>query len=409
MIKKIQIKELRPGMFISDLNAPYKQHPFLTNSVKVKNEKVLDKIIKSGIIEVIIDTDKGESVDLDDKWQPLEKKVLEEIADKTKDLPQQEIKKPLKEEIKEAELIRKEANSIIQELVMDVQHGKSLALSQVENVVEKVISSVVKNQHALSSLAKIRQTNQFLFEHSISSCALMIGFGKTMGFDDNLQHEAGVGALLHDIGMSTVSSKIINKPGKLTQFEYSIVKKHVENGSEILKKTTNIKDIPLLVAGEHHERYNGNGYPFKLKGEEISIYGQMMSIVDVYDAITSNRGYRRAITSSEALILLLSSSDKDFKGELVQRFIQSVGIYSFGTLIRLANGLLGVVIDVKSKSLLYPVLRIFMDNKNNRLSPYDIDLTNFESDENYKINGVVLPQNLLIQPEEIDNILKLDV
>lgn len=237
----------------------------------------------------------------------------------------------------------------------------------------------------------------------------MISFGSTLGLDVNIQHETGVGALLHDIGMSTISSKIVNKPGKLNRIEYAKIKKHVENGFEILRQAKGIKNTQLLIEEEHHERYNGKGYPFRKKGDEISIYGQMMSIVDVYDAITSNRGYRRAVSSSKALIMLLSQSDALFKGELVQRFIQSVGIYPFGTLIRLANGLLGIVIDVKSKSLLYPVLRIFMDKKNNRISPYDIDLSDFKNESDYKIYGVVLPQNLLVKQEEIDNILKLEV
>lgn len=410
MIKKIHIKKLRPGMYINDLNVPWMQHPFLTNKVKVKNDKILHKIIKAGIVEVYIDTNKSNSVDLDDYFQPLEKKVLEDIAEESKKRePVEPARLPLKEEIKEAEEIRKEANTVIKDIVMDVKHGKSLVLSQVEPVVEKVLSSVLKNQHALSSLAKIRKSNQFLFEHSISTCALMIGFGNSLGLNNDIQHETGVGALLHDIGMSTISSKIINKPGKLSRVEYAKVKKHVENGSTILKQTENIKNIQLLIAGEHHERFNGKGYPFRKKGDEISIYGQMMSIVDVYDAMTSNRGYRGAISSSKALITLLSRSDEEFKGELVQRFIQSVGIYPFGTLIRLANGLLGVVINVKSKSLLFPVLRIFMDNQNNRISPYDIDLSDYEKEADFKIYGVVLPQNLFIRQEEIDNILKLDV
>ncbi len=409
MIKKVHIKNLRPGMYISDINASWMQRPFLSRKVQVKNEKILNKIIKAGIVEVYIDTDKGDSFELDENYRPPEMKVLEEIAEKSKKEPVQEkSSQPLNENIKEAELIRKEANSIIKEIMMDVQHGKSLVLSQVEPVVEKVLSSVLKNQYALSSLSKIRKSNQFLFEHSISTCALMIGFGNTIGLDNDVKQEAGVGALLHDIGMSTISSNILSKPGKLTRYEYSKVKKHVENGSELLRQTES-KNIPLLIAEEHHERFNGKGYPFKKKGDEISLYGQMMTIVDVYDAITSNRGYRNAISSSEALIMLLLRSGEEFKGELVQRFIQSVGIYPFGSLIRLANGLLGVVIDVKSKSLLYPVIRIFMDKQNIRISPYDIDLSDFEKDTDYKIYGIVLPQTLLIKQEEIDNILKLDV
>jgi len=162
------------------------------------------------------------------------------------------------------------------------------------------------------------------------------------------------------------------------------------------------------MATEHHERFNGKGYPYNLQGSNLSKVGQMMSIVDVYDAMTSSRGYRRAISPSEALIELLSRMDKEFHGDLVQRFVQSIGIYPFGTLVSLVNGFVGVVIDVKRKSLLQPVLRVIIENKN-RISPYDIDLKNYESDPNYRTAGIESLQKLFLSQSELNNILKMDV
>ncbi len=409
MIKKVNVKELRPGMFVSSLNVPWIHHPFLRNSVKIKNEKIIRKIINTGTWEVYIDTDKSQFVDLEEYSKPLEKKVLKEIADKAAETEDTQLVYPLKEEIKEAENIRKKANIVVEDIMTNIRDGKSLTISQIDDVVDNVVTSVTRNQHALLSLSRFRKKNQFIFEHSVSTCALMISFSKLFKVSDEKQHEIGIGALLHDIGMSNISTKILNKPGKLSQSEISEIKKHVEYGMDILDQTNNVSKVTRLMTQEHHERYNGSGYPNNLHGENISNIGQMMAIVDVYDAMTSNRGYRAALNPSNALIELLAKSDEEFKGDVVHKFIQSVGIYPFGTILRLVNGLAGIVIDVKRKSLLLPVLRIIIDNKNNRISPYDIDLKDYETDDNYRITGVEFKHKLFLSQEEINNILKLDI
>lgn len=408
MIKKIKIRELKPGMFVSDINVPWIHHPFLRNSVKVKNEKILRKIINTGVWEVYIDTEKSKLIKVDEIDKVPEKKDIVEIAKEVEKKEETHLFFPLRNEIKEAEIIRQEGKEVIKNIVNDIRSGKSVTLDRVEEVVEKVVSSVVRNKYTLISVSKIIQKSQFLIEHSIGACALMVSFSKFMGYDKNKQHEIGVGAFLHDVGMSKIPTVILNKPGKLSSSESEEIKKHVKYGVDILSACDNISSIPLQITGEHHERYNGSGYPKNLLGDNISTLGQMMAIVDVYDVMTSNRGYRRAIHPSKALIELLSKADKEFKRELVHRFIQSVGIYPFGTLLRLANGLLGIVVEVKRKSLLFPVLRIVLDKKV-RVSPYDIDLKDYDKDPQFKIVGIELPEHLFMTQSEINNILKLDI
>jgi len=408
MIKKINIRELRPGMFISDINVPWLHHPFLRNSMMVKNERMLNKIIGTGTWEVYIDTDRGNEFEIEENFHPLEKKVFTEIAKEAKIKEETAVVSSLNEEVKKAEEIRQEASKVIQNIMTDARLGNAFTIEQAEAVVDKVVTSAIRNNHALVSLARMRRSNQFLFEHSVSTCALMVAFSKSFGYNEEMQHEAGLGALFHDIGMSHIPSQIINKPGKLTRTEYAEIKRHVDYGSNILNRIVDSSSITLLMAMEHHERYNGRGYPNNLRQDNLSKIGQMMAIVDVYDAMTSTRGYRQAATPSEAMVELLNRSDKEFHGELIQRFIQSIGIYPFGTLVKLVNGFVGIVIEVNPAKLLYPVIRVVFEN-NKRVSAYDIDLFNYETDQNYRIAGIIPPQHKFLRHDEIENILKLEV
>jgi len=181
--------------------------------------------------------------------------------------------------------------------------------------------------------------------------------------------------MLHDLGKMRVPDHVLNKPGKLSDEEFAVMKDHVNLGLEVLKSTPGISQTVMQVAGEHHERYEGTGYPRGLKGAEISRPGRMAAIVDVYDAITSNRIYHRGMEPPTALTKLFEWSDHHFDPDLVQHFIQAIGIYPVGSLVRLESGRLGVVVDQGTQGLLFPVVRVVHDLfRNRRLRPFDLDL-----------------------------------
>ena len=211
-------------------------------------------------------------------------------------------------------------------------------MEKVEPLVEKMVDSIFRHQDALIPLARLKTHDEYTFQHSVSVCALMVAFARGLKLSREVIKEIAIGALLHDVGKAKVPDDILNKPGKLTDGEFDKMKSHVVQSKIILHNTPGISEIALDVAAQHHERFDGTGYPNKLKGQEISFYGQMGAIVDVYDAITSNRVYHKGMAPTDALKKLLEWSKFHFNPELVQSFIRTIGIYPSGSLVRLESG-----------------------------------------------------------------------
>ncbi len=405
MIKKVKVEQLKPGMFIHNFNCGWLQHPFISNQMKVKNEKIIEKIIGYGIREIYIDTDKG--LDLTDAQT--EEEVKQEIQTELNKLseikPEIENRVSFQKEIVKAREIKKEAKQIVQNIMEDVRLGRQVKVEKVNTIVEKMVNSIFRNKDALICLGRIKQTDEYTFLHSLSVCVLMLSFSKYLGFDYKAIHEIGVGGLLHDIGKMKVPLEVLNKREQLTEDEFKKIKEHVKHGCIILKQTPDISDTSILIAAQHHERADATGYPHGLEDEEISKYGHMASIVDVYDAITSQRCYRNAIEPTEALRKIFEWSIFHFNKEMVQHFIRCVGIYPIGSLVRLESGLLGVVIAHGNKSLLLPVVRIVYNvNKDSFVTPYDIDLSRqMEKGEADKIVDYESPGKWNINPQSYLN------
>lgn len=390
MIKKIKIEDLKPGMFIVDVTQLWSQLLSLEKSMYVEGEQLIQKLKQSGFSEIFVDTAKTIKI---------KNKIVETP-------PQTAQVFDLKEEFKKAEAIQAEARNVYISIMKDVQSGKKIAIEQVNEVVGKVVESITFNPRAMVGLNILQQKNKYLFDRGVSCCVLMVLFANHSGLDETNQQQLGTAALLHDIGMVNVPSQIMNKPGELNAAEKQQVTKHVSYGINILKNTPGISEEALLIASQHHERMNGSGYPAALKKDQISLYGQMAAIVDVYDALTSDRGYKKGVQPTTALREILTKSNDEFNTELVNAFIQAIGIYPFGSLLRLKNGLIGVVIDPKSNDLLYPTLRIFYDaNKGSMIKPYELDLQRHKDTHEYKIVAVETRQKLFLEVKDIINIL----
>jgi putative nucleotidyltransferase with HDIG domain len=235
-------------------------------------------------------------------------------------------------------------------------------------------ASAMRNPGALISLGRIKQADTYTFEHSVSICALLMSFCQALGMDAATVEEAGMGGLLHDIGKMKIPNEILNKPGKLTEDEFAIMKSHAALSRDILSEVPGISTMVIQIAGEHHEKVAGGGYPLGLAGEAISQIGRMTAIVDVYDALTSTRVYRKGQEPTLVMKRLLEWSGSHLDHELVQRFIRTLGIYPVGSLVRLSGGRLAVVTE-QGENLLKPIVRVVFDTTRKvRLQPRDLDL-----------------------------------
>ncbi|MBI5098197.1 MAG: HD-GYP domain-containing protein [Nitrospirae bacterium] len=399
MIKKIKVDQLKPGIFIHDINCDWLDHPFISNKIKIKNERDIDKIVTHGINEVYIDTDKG----MDVVDAPTKKDV--EIQGELDKLTDTKLKTGsralLKEELVRAREIIKESKKAIYNIMEDVKLGKQIEIKQVENIVEKIADSIFQNKDALMSLGRIKQKDEYTYMHSLSVCALLISFAEQLDLDYKTIKAVGIGGLLHDIGKVKVPIEILNKKGPLSEKEFTIMKEHVKLGCNIIEQCTSIDEISFYVTAHHHERLSGTGYPYSLKGDEISIFGQMSAVADVYDALSSDRCYKDKIIPTEALRKLYEWSNSYYNKNLVEQFICCVGIYPVGTLVRLESGLLGIVVDHGVKGLLYPLIRIIYDTiKGVFVVPYDKDISEL-SDKGIKdtVINYESPERWNIKPE----------
>lgn len=400
MIKKIKVEQLKPGIFVQDFNCSWLDHPFLLNKARIKNEQEIEKIIRHGVRDVYIDTDKGldvEDAPTKDEVDRQNLLALENLSVATS-TPRSRV--PLTEEIHRAEALVAHAKLTTRLLMENVRLGKQIDMPTVKNIVDMMTRSVFNNTDALISLLRIKNKDEYTFMHSLAVSALCISFGGRLGFDDDKIRKIGIGGLLHDIGKVRVPIEILTKPGRLSEQEFDIVKDHVRNGLAILRQTTEIDDDSLRLTADHHERLDGSGYPDGLRGDEISLFGQMAAIIDTYDALTSERCYKTAIQPTEALRRIYEWSENSLNRDLVETFIAHLGIYPIGAVVRLRSGLIGVVIDHGEKGLLYPVVRIVRDaRKHRRIEPFDVNLSKQNgTDETDEILAYESPERLKINP-----------
>ncbi len=282
---------------------------------------------------------------------------------------------PLNEEISMAKKIKKEAVGLIQRAMANVREGKPIETEDAYPLIEKMQNSVTRNKDALVLLTRIRKKDEYTLMHSISVGALILTYCNFYKIPQDMALNLAIGALFHDIGKTLVPIGILNKPGKLDDTEYEVMKRHAEYSAKILRDAKNLPEVAQDMGLHHHERYDGNGYPHGLKGDEISFGSQLAAIADVYDAITSDRCYRNAIDRVEGLRKLYEWSEYHFNKEVAYNFIRCIGVYPIGTCVRLENDLIGVVVGT-TENLVQPVVRVFYnDNKKDSVPVHDLDLS----------------------------------
>ncbi len=375
-IKKIPVAQLRPGMFIHDVNCSWLDHPFVTNSFEVRDKKRVNEIKALGIHEVYIDIVRGADV----ADAPSETEVLHEIEERmaaiASEAPEDIRSVSLAAEIERAKRLHSDANRIVRSMIQDIRLGKQIEMEQVEPLVENMVDSIFRNQDALLPLVRLKDHDSYTFQHSVSVCALLVSFGRGLKLERPVIKELAIGGLLHDVGKARIPDEILNKPAKLTDAEFTKMKSHVVQSIIILQNTPGISQIALDVAGQHHERFDGSGYPNHLKGDQISLYGRMGAIVDVYDAITSDRVYHKGMTPSAALGRLLEWSSYHFDPALVKAYVKSLGIYPSGSLVRMESGRLGVVVEQNADNMMKPRVNLIFHAVHQRyLKPEILDLS----------------------------------
>ena len=364
MRKKISLDQVKLGMYIQSFEGEWLSHPFWRSRFLLNEPGDLKALRESGIAGVWIDTDKG-----------LDVAVLEPESPERASPPPAAEHPPAQcsaaDEMHRATRILGRARQAVTNLFTEARLGKAVDVESCLPVVEEISESVTRNSAALISLARLKTKDEYTYMHSVSVCALMVALARQLGLNETQTRETGLAGLLHDVGKMAMPEDVLNKPGKLTDEEFAVMKSHPERGHQILLKSGMASEGTLDVCLHHHEKMDGSGYPYRLQGDRISLYARMGAICDVYDAVTSNRPYKNAWDASESL-MRMAQWEGHFDPTIFQAFVKSVGIYPIGSLVKLHSGRLGVVIEQNPGSLTKPVLRVFFSTKSNAAIPMQV-------------------------------------
>lgn len=273
-----------------------------------------------------------------------------------------------------SDLTRNEAIQVTKNSLDRMTKGKNIDCPQIFKVVNNIIDDLLSQDQLLINLTDIRSFDDYTFAHSVNVTVLSLVMGAALGYDQLKLRNLGIGALLHDIGKIKVPAQILNKPDKLSEEEFSFVQQHSNYGFEIIKANRELNILTAHVAYQHHEKFDGTGYPRGLKGTEITKFARIVAIADVYDALTADRPYRKRYLPHEAYEYLMAYSSSHFDHHLVSVFLKHIAPYPKGTIVDLSTGERGVVVEQHPDFLLRPVIMIFEKEGKELSRSYQYDL-----------------------------------
>lgn len=394
----ISVQQLKIGMYVSKLDRAWLGTPFPLEGLWINSPDDIDKV-KLYCDTVWIDTDKSWIKNLDIQYR---QKHSKRSPDKTQSLAsagraqgKEAAAVPFSEEIRVARTCYGRANDFVCEIMSDIEAGRTPAFASVRDVVTNMLESIHRNSDALLWLTLLKDKHNYTYQHCLDVSIHMMNFGKYLGLPKIQQHMVGVAGLLQDIGKTHLPTELLNKQERLSAEEKKLTQKHVQYSLDIIAGSPFLHRTVATIIEQHHERFDGKGYPAGLKGDRISMFGSMSSIVDSYNAMLCERPGGAPCSSFQAITRLHEGKGSAYHPALVERFIQCIGVYSPGTIVELNTSELALVIEQNKTWRLCPKLLVIFDSeKKPYAAPFVIDFMDQPSDAEqrlYSIRRVVEP------------------
>jgi len=363
---KVWVDDLQLGMYVSQLDRPWVETPFLFQGFRIQSQEDIQNL-KKFCEFVVVDQEKS-MLDVSRRF-PIPRKNTKNTSNTVKSslVPEKGVSLVLpdsmtfKEQMRQALDTHQSARKYINQVMNDVHRGRQVDIKQAKTLVKSLTENIMQNPTALIWLTQLKNRDEYTSIHSLNVCVLSLFFGRSIGLDTVQLQDLGTGALLHDIGKLRVPLEVLNKPGQLTREEYDIMQKHTMYGYELFRERDEISQASMNVILNHHERLDGKGYPNGLDESQLDQYSKMVTIVDVYDAITSKRVYHEEVSPYNAINRIYSEKDGSFDRQLVEQFIKYMGVYPIGSLVELNTGQVGVVSAFNEKRHLYPTVLLLLD------------------------------------------------
>jgi len=365
---KVWVEDLLLGMYVSQLDRPWVETPFLFQGFRIQTQQEIQSL-KKFCKFVLVDRDKSQLQQLQQSQgiilnrsggTMLDMSILKPDAESSLVLPNSIA---FKEQMRQALDMHRSARKYINKVMDDVNHGREFDVKQAKILVRSLAENIMQNPTALIWLTQLKNRDEYTAIHSLNVCVLSLFFGRSIGLSTDQLEDLGTGALLHDIGKLKVPLEVLNKPGHLTREEFLIMKKHTVYGYELFRDKDEISRASMKVIRNHHERLDGKGYPYGLAEKQLDYYSKMVTIVDVYDAITSKRVYHEEVSPYSALNRIYSEHEGNFDRKLVEQFIKYMGVYPVGSVVELSTGQIGIVSSFNEKRHLFPTVLLIMDEK----------------------------------------------
>jgi HD-GYP domain-containing protein (c-di-GMP phosphodiesterase class II) len=388
-------------MYVSELDRPWLETPFLFQGFHIRTDNAIhelqrycttveidieqsDASLQAVISRITKKTNRSERIPDFSKRLSLWQRFLLLITGKKAISNRQQVAGEYyqdtvttKDELVTAKNIHADSLQQLMKVLSSIRQGATIAMPDLEVVANSMVDSVLRNGTAMALLARMVEKDEYTSSHSLASSIWALVFGRHLGLDRESLGAVGLGALLLDVGKTKLPEELLNKTGELTIVERSHIQNHIKFGLDIIREADSVDQRVLDMVATHHERFDGSGYPKGWQGNQIPVFGRIGGIVDSYSAMTSKRPYAPAMSSFDAMREFTALADKHFQAEMVEQFIQAVGIFPAGTLVELNTGEVGVVLKEHQSTRLQPEIAVILDAEKKAIADFEtIDLRN---------------------------------